>query len=312
MDIQFDLIIIGGGPAGLTAAIYGGRAGLKVAMLEKEAPGGKMVKTDLICNYPGYDEILGVDLSIKMFEHSNQLGTEYLYGDVASLDVDGVVKKVHTHDGNTYTAYAIIVATGSVERTLGFPEDELLLGKGLSYCAVCDGAFYKDKEVIVIGGGNSALEESLYLTQFAKKVMLIIRRDVFRGDLINQKQVLKNPKIEIIKNHEPRGYLVEDDHLVGVKFFNKETDELVEIKADGLFPYIGQDPATSFLEGLNILNDEKYMVVNSKMETSIKGLYAAGDVIDKNLRQIVTAANDGAIAAQEAFYYIQALKSKES
>ena len=313
MDVQYDLIIVGAGPAGMTAAIYGSRAGLKVAMLEKEAPGGKMIKTDLICNYPGYDEINGADLSMKMFTHTSGLGADYLYGNITGIEFEGDVRVVKTDDGSSYRSLAVIVATGSVERTLGFPEDDLLLGKGLSYCAVCDGAFFKQKEVLVIGGGNSALEEALYLTQFASNVKLVIRRDVFRGDLINQEQVLKHPKIEVIRNHVPDHYLVSDDNrLEGVAFYNKVEDKIVEIKADGLFPYIGQDPATDFLGGLDILNEEKYIKVNDKMETGISGLYAAGDVVVKDLRQIVTAASDGSIAAQEAFYYIQALKSKES
>lgn len=313
MDVQYDLIIVGAGPAGMTAAIYGSRAGLKVAMLEKEAPGGKMIKTDLICNYPGYDEINGADLSMKMFTHTSGLGADYLYGNITGIEFEGDVRVVKTDDGSSYRSLAVIVATGSVERTLGFPEDDLLLGKGLSYCAVCDGAFFKQREVLVIGGGNSALEEALYLTQFATNVKLVIRRDVFRGDLINQEQVLKNPKIEVIRNHVPDHYLVSDDNrLEGVAFYSKDEDKIVEIKADGLFPYIGQDPATEFLDGLDILNDEKYIKTNDKMETGISGLYAAGDVVAKDLRQIVTAASDGSIAAQEAFYYIQALKSKES
>lgn len=313
MDVQYDLIIVGGGPAGMTAAIYASRAGLKVAMMEKEAPGGKMIKTDLICNYPGFSEINGADLSLNMFNHTASVGAEYLYGDITGIGFDGDKRIVHTSDGNTYTALAIIVATGSVERTLGFPQDHLLLGKGLSYCAVCDGAFFKQKEVVVIGGGNSALEEALYLTSFADHVKLVIRRDVFRGDIINQEQVLKHPKIEVIRNHVPDHYLIsETGHLAGVAFYNKDTDEIVEMKADGLFPYIGQDPATNFLGDLDILNEERYVIVNRKMETGIAGLYAAGDVVAKDLRQIITAANDGSIAAQEAFYYIQALKSKES
>lgn len=313
MDVQYDLIIIGGGPAGMTAAIYAGRAGLKVAMMEKEAPGGKMIKTDIICNYPGYKEIEGVTLSMNMFEHSQESEAEYLYGDVTKIETVDDTKIIHTEDGSKYTCLAVIAATGTVERTLGFPEDELLLGRGLSYCAVCDGAFYKQKEVLVIGGGNSALEEALYLTQFASKVKLVIRRDVFRGDELAQRQVLNNPKIEVIKKHLPHSYMIsEDNKLKGVTFLNRDTEELVDISADGLFPYIGADPASSYLEGLDILDEEGHLIVNDRMQTDIPGLFGAGDLIVKHLRQIVTAAGDGSIAAQEAFYYIQAIKSKES
>ena len=310
MDKNYDVIIIGAGPAGLTAAVYAGRAGMKTAMLESEAPGGKMIKTDIICNYPGIDEVTGVDLSMKMFEHANVYGTEYLYGNVVDIEDQGDLKIVKTEDGNEYSAYVVIVATGTNERTLGFPEDEQLLGKGLSYCAVCDGAFYRGKEVIVIGGGNSALEEAVFLTQFVDKVKLVIRRDVFRGDEIAQKQVYNNPKIEIIKKHLPVGYVIEDDHIAGIEFENVDTKERVKISADGVFPYIGAIPATGFLKKHGVLNSEGYIIANEELETAIPGIYGAGDVVVKQLRQIVTAASDGAIAAQNAFQYIQNLKSK--
>ncbi len=310
MDKKYDVIIIGAGPAGLTAAVYAGRAGLSVAMIESEAPGGKMIKTDLICNYPGINEITGVDLSMKMFEHANEYGTEYLYGMVEEIIDEGDLKLVKTQDGQEHRAYSVIVATGTKERTLGFPEDDMLLGKGLSYCAVCDGAFYKDKDVIVIGGGNSALEEAVFLTQYVNKVKLVIRRDVFRGDKIAQEQVFKNPKIEIIKKHLPVAYVVEDDRLAGIEFEQVDTKERVKIMADGVFPYIGAIPETSFLKGLDgVLNDSGYVIANERLETSVPGIFAAGDVIEKELRQIVTAAGDGAIAAQNAFQYIQQIKN---
>lgn len=310
MDKKYDVIIIGAGPAGLTAAVYAGRAGLSVAMIEAEAPGGKMIKTDLICNYPGISEITGVDLSMKMFEHANEYGTEYLYGLVDEIIDEGDLKLVKTQDGNEYRGYSVIVATGTKERTLGFPEDEMLLGKGLSYCAVCDGAFYKDKDVIVIGGGNSALEEAVFLTQYVNKVKLVIRRDVFRGDKIAQEQVFKNPKIEIIKKHLPVAYMIEDDRIAGIEFEQVDTKERVQIEADGVFPYIGAIPETGFLKNLDgVLNDGGYIIANERLETSVPGVFAAGDVVEKELRQIVTAAGDGAIAAQNAFQYIQQVKN---
>lgn len=310
MDKKYDVIIIGAGPAGLTAAVYAGRAGLSVAMIEAEAPGGKMIKTDLICNYPGISEITGVDLSMKMFEHANEYGTEYLYGLVDEIIDEGDLKLVKTQDGNEYRGYSVIVATGTKERTLGFPEDEMLLGKGLSYCAVCDGAFYKDKDVIVIGGGNSALEEAVFLTQYVNKVKLVIRRDVFRGDKIAQEQVFKNPKIEIIKKHLPVAYMIEDDRIAGIEFEQVDTKERVKIEADGVFPYIGAIPETGFLKNLDgVLNDGGYIIANERLETSVPGIFAAGDVVEKELRQIVTAAGDGAIAAQNAFQYIQQVKN---
>lgn len=311
MDNNYDVIIIGAGPAGLTAAVYAGRAGLKTAMLEFEAPGGKMIKTDLVCNYPAVDNINGADLSMKMFEHASAYGATYLYGEVTKIEDLGDVKAI-TASGTVYHAKAVIVATGTNERTLGFPEDEKLLGRGLSYCAVCDGAFFKDKEVIVIGGGNSALEESVYLTQFAKKVTVVIRRDVFRGDVIAQQHVLDNEKIEVVRKHVPTSYIVnEEGKISGMEFNNVDNNETLEITADGVFPYIGAIPATTFLQGFDgVLDKEGYVIVNDKLETAIPGVFAAGDVIQKDLRQIVTATSDGAITAQNAFHYIQNLKSK--
>ncbi|CAM2817064.1 NAD(P)/FAD-dependent oxidoreductase [Erysipelothrix tonsillarum] len=310
MDNNYDVIIIGAGPAGLTAAVYAGRAGLKTGMLESEAPGGKMIKTDLVQNYPGVDNVTGVDLSMKMFEHSTAYGTEYLYGNVNGIVDEGDYKVIKTEDGSEYRAHVVIVATGTNERTLGFEKDDALLGHGLSYCAVCDGAFFRDKKVVVIGGGNSALEEAVYLTQFASEVNLVIRRDVFRGDESAQRQVFNNEKINIIKKHIPVDYVDNDGKLTGMKFENVETHEPLIIETDGVFPYIGAIPATDFLKDLNVLDDEGYLIVNDQLETAIPGVFGAGDVIQKHLRQIVTATSDGAVAAQNAFHYIQDLKSK--
>lgn len=310
MDNKYDVIIVGGGPAGLTAAVYAGRSGMKTAILEKEAPGGKMIKTHLIENYPGVDKIGGVDLSMKMFEHATAYGTEYLYGDVTSITDKGDFKIVETADGSKYETYVVIVATGTNERTLGFKDDDLLLGHGLSYCAVCDGAFFKDRDVVVIGGGNSALEEAVYLTQFASKVNLVIRRDVFRGDESAQRQVLSNPKINVIRKHVPIDYISTDGKITGMKFENVDTKEVLDVPAEGVFPYIGAIPATSFFAGTDVIDSEGYMIVNDKLETCIPGVFGTGDVIQKHLRQIVTATSDGAIAAQNAFHYIQDLKSR--
>lgn len=311
MNKTYDVIIIGGGPAGLSAAVYAGRAGLYTMMLEYQAPGGKMVKTDEIANYPGINEINGVDLSMKMFDHATESGVEYQYGEVTGIKDEGEFKRVIA-SGTEYLSKVVIIATGTNEKTLGFKEDDALLGKGVSYCAVCDGAFYRDKDVIVIGGGNSALEEAVYLTQFANKVDLVIRRDVFRGDVINQKQVLSNPKINIIREHTPSSYLINDDgSFGGVSFKHSENGEELHVNSDGLFPYIGAIPATGFLKDLDgVLDDEGYIIVNEDLETAIPGVFGAGDVIQKKLRQVVTATNDGAITAQNAFHYIQALAFK--
>lgn len=303
MDIQYDVIVIGGGPAGLTASIYATRAGLKTAMIEKDAPGGKLVKTFKIENYPGIKEIHGADLAYQMYDHATSLGTQYLYGDVINIE-DGEVKKVHCADGTSYTSKAIIIATGTQERLMNIPQEKELTGKGVSYCAVCDGSFFKDQVVTVIGGGNSALEESLYLTQFASKVNVVIRRDVFRAEESIQAHVEAHPKINIIRKHIPVEIISSEGVVSGIVLEEVDTKERQTIMTKGIFPYIGAYPITSSSEGLGITNTEGYILANEEMETSVPGIFAAGDCVSKQLRQVVTACADGAIAAQKAFHYI--------
>ncbi len=304
MDIQYDVIIIGAGPAGMTAAVYATRAGLKTAMLEKSAPGGKMIKTFEIQNWPGIKEINGADLAYSMFEHSTHFGAEYLYGDVSYIK-EGKIKEVHCEDGTVYTTRAIIIATGTIERLLNIPGEETYTGKGVSYCAVCDGAFFKNQIVTVIGGGNGALEESLYLTQFASQVNIVIRRDVFRAEPHIQNLIESNEKINIIRKHIPIEILAEDNKVSALVLENVDTKEKNTINTKAVFPYIGADPCTTFVKDLDILDEKGYIIVNEDMQTSIKGIYGAGDVTKKTLRQVVTATSDGAIAAQQAFHYIK-------
>ncbi len=303
MDVQFDVVIVGGGPAGITAAIYATRAGLKTAMIEKDAPGGKLVKTYKIENYPGIKEVNGADLAYQMYDHATSLGTEYLYGDVVKIE-DGEAKKVICADGTEYTSKTIIIATGTQERLLNIPNEKELTGKGVSYCAVCDGSFFKDQVVTVIGGGNSALEESIYLTQFASKINLVIRRDVFRAEEAIQECVEKHPKINIIRKHIPTEIIGTDGFVSAIVLENVDTKEKQTIETKGIFPYIGAFPITSSAEGLGITNTQGYIVTNESMETTVPGIFAAGDCVDKQLRQVVTACSDGAIAAQKAFHYI--------
>ncbi len=303
MDTQYDVAIVGQGPAGMTAAIYAKRAGLSVVMFEASAPGGKLVKTFEIDNWPGEPHVSGVDLAMKMYNHVTELEIETVYGLVSKV-IDGKVKTLETEDGQIIKARSIIYASGSVENKMKIPGEEAMLGKGVSFCAVCDGAFYKDKRVIVIGGGNSALEEAVYLTQFAKEVLIVIRRDVFRGDIQAQEEVLKNPKIKVLKKHIPVE-VVHEQKVIGLKVKHVETGEVHLEDCDGIFPYIGATPSTQALAGFDILDKQGYMIVNEKMETSVPGIYGAGDVVVKPLRQIVTAVNDGAIAAQMAFHYLQ-------
>ena len=304
MDLQYDVIIIGSGPAGLTAAIYATRANLTTAIIEGDTPGGKLTKTYEIENYPGFERISGVDLAMQMMEHGQKFGAVMEFSPVTEIDDEGEFKLVHLGDGRVLTTKAVIVATGTNERQLDLPRAKEFTGRGISYCAVCDGAFYRNKEVAVIGGGNSALEESLYLTQLVNKVNIIIRRDVFRADATVVDKVRNNPKINIITKSLPQELVIEDNTIKGLVIKNVETGELSTVECAGIFPYMGADPATGFLKNLNILDERGYIVVNKDMETAVPGIYGAGDVTVKDLRQVVTATNDGAIAANACARYL--------
>ncbi|MSS00958.1 NAD(P)/FAD-dependent oxidoreductase [Floccifex porci] len=298
MERYFDLVIVGAGPAGCTASLYASRAGLSTLLLDNGAPGGKLVKTYEIANYPGVGASSGVDLAMKMFEQATSFGAVYEYGDVIEITKDKVVK---LFDGQEIQAKAVLIATGTKERLLNIPGEQENIGRGVSFCAVCDGAFFKDKDVVVIGGGNSALEESLYLTKFAN-VTIVIRRDVFRAEKNIQEQVESNDRIKIITKHIPKQILSENGKVCGIVLENVDTRETQTLSCSGIFPYIGQDPMTQSIQNLGICDDRGYVIVDKNMETSIKGIYAAGDVIQKDLRQVVTATNDGAIAAQHVFH----------
>ena len=298
MERYFDLVIVGAGPAGCTASLYASRAGLSTLLLDNGAPGGKLVKTYEIANYPGVGVSFGVDLAMKMFEQATSFGAVYEYGDVIEITKDKVVK---LFDGQEIQAKAVLIATGTKERLLNIPGEQENIGRGVSFCAVCDGAFFKDKDVVVIGGGNSALEESLYLTKFAN-VTIVIRRDVFRAEKNIQEQVESNDRIKIITKHIPKQILSENGKVCGIVLENVDTRETQTLSCSGIFPYIGQDPMTQSIQNLGICDDRGYVIVDKNMETSIKGIYAAGDVIQKDLRQVVTATNDGAIAAQHVFH----------
>ncbi len=307
MERQYDLVIIGSGPAGMSASIYASRAGLKTAMLDLGAPGGKLNKTSEIANWPGILSGSGMDLANAMFEHATAFGSEYIYGNVVKV-VDGETHKtVICEDGETYRAQAVIVASGTKERTLNIPGEEANVGRGVSYCAVCDGAFFKNREVAVIGGGNAALEEAEYLTQFADKVYIVIRRDVFRADQIVQDRIITNSKIDIIRCHVPRRIDDDGTRVTGIVIADVNTQTETTLNVQGIFPYIGQDPATDFLADLDVLDEHGYIKVDANCETTCHGIYGAGDVIVKPLRQVVTAVNDGAIAAQHAFHQVRGI-----
>ncbi|MBU8906710.1 thioredoxin-disulfide reductase [Desertibacillus haloalkaliphilus] len=305
----YDVIIAGAGPAGMTAAVYTSRANLDTLMLERGMPGGQMANTEDVENYPGFDHILGPDLSTKMFEHAKKFGAEYAYGDVKEI-IDGKEYKTVVAGSKEYKAKAVIVATGAEYKQLGVPGEKELGGRGVSYCAVCDGAFFKDKELVVVGGGDSAVEEAVYLTRFASKVTVVHRRDELRAQKILQDRAFDNDKIEFIWSHVVKEINDKDGKVGSVTLESTETGEQKEFKTDGVFIYIGLLPLNSAVKGLGITNEEGYIETDSEMSTKVPGIFAAGDIREKFLRQIVTATGDGSLAAQNAQHYIETLEDK--
>ncbi|MGI8315556.1 thioredoxin-disulfide reductase [Halobacillus mangrovi] len=302
----YDVIIAGAGPAGMTAAVYTSRANLDTLMIERGVPGGQMANTEDVENYPGYESILGPDLSNKMFEHAKKFGAEYAYGDIKEV-VDGKEYKIVKAGNKEYKARTVIVTTGAQYKELGVPGEKELGGRGVSYCAVCDGAFFRDKELVVVGGGDSAVEEGVYLTRFASKVTIVHRRDELRAQKILQDRAFDNEKIDFIWDTVVKSINDKDGKVGGVTLYNKRTDEEYEFGTDGTFIYIGMIPLSKPFESLGITNEQGYIETDEKMETKVPGIFAAGDIREKELRQIVTATGDGSIAAQSAQHYIENL-----
>ncbi len=292
-----DVIIIGCGPAGLSAAVYACRAGLDVLMLDAGAPGGKINLTAELENWPGDKRVAGPELAYRMYEHATEVGAEYAYGRVIDIKDLGTHKEVVCEDA-TYEAKAVIIASGTKERQMGLAKEVELTGRGISYCAVCDGPFFRNEEVIVVGGGNSALQEAEYLTTFVAKVHLVVRRDVFRADMAVSNKVLNNDKIEVHFLRKPYEILEKDNKVAGLVVEDALTHEKEMIEAKAIFPFVGLDPVTDFAKDLGITDEAGYILTDENMETKVKGIFAAGDVRQKTLRQVVTATNDGAIAAQ--------------
>lgn len=302
---RFDILIIGAGPAGLTAAIYGGRADLKVGFIEGSTPGGKVTATDSIQNYPGFENVAGSDLALSMFNQATKLNAKYIYGWVNNIVKDEKLNLfiVSTEKNMQYYAKVVIIATGMKEKKLGLPNEDKFEYKGISYCAVCDGSLYANKDVAVVGGGNSAIQEALYLTKIVKKVYLIHRRDVFRADSIMLNELKNRSNVEFLIPYVVEEYLG-DDKISGIKIRNIETNETMILDVACIFPYIGFKPSTLFLENLKILNDDKQIITNKNKMTRIEGLYAVGDCTEQTFRQITTANSDGTIAALDAVDYI--------
>ncbi|MDI3518493.1 MAG: thioredoxin reductase [Caldanaerobacter sp.] len=304
---MYDLIILGGGPAGLTAGLYAARSRLKTVLIEKTYLGGQIVNTYQLENYPGYEEITGADLVAKMEAQVRKHGLEIVLEDVESLDITGEVKRVKTANNKTYEAKAIILAMGATPRKLGVPNEDRFIGAGISFCATCDGAFYRDAVVAVIGGGNTAVEDALYLTKFAKKVYIIHRRDQLRATKIEQEKAFANEKIEFIWNT----VVVDVEGEYGVeriRLKNVKTGEESTLNVDGVFVAIGYDPNTELVKGIVELDEYGYIITDDDMKTNIPGVFAAGDIRHKLLRQVITAAGDGATAAYAAEKYIESLK----
>ena len=293
----------------MTGALYASRANLSVLMLDRGIYGGQMNNTAAIENYPGFKSVLGPDLAKDMYEGSTQFGAEYAYGSVTAIEDHGDHKIVKTDDGD-YETKAVIVATGSEYKKLGVPGEDKFGGRGVSYCAVCDGAFFKNREVVVIGGGDSAVEEGLYFAGLASKVTIIHRRDQLRAQKILQDRAFANDKIEFVWNTNVTEILGDDMKVTGVATKNNQTGETGEIAASGVFIYVGTLPMTDAFTDLGITDDAGWIKTNDHMATAVPGIFAIGDVRQKDLRQITTAVGDGGIAGQAVFSYLEDLKSQ--
>jgi len=308
-NVDYELVIIGGGPAGLTAGLYAARARLNALLIEKSAPGGQILITDWIENYPGYPEgISGPDLVQKITDQVKRFDLNIENNEVISLSLSDPVKKIILSD-RTITSHAILIASGASPKKLGVPGEDIFFGRGVSTCATCDGPFYKNKVIAAVGGGDTAVQESIYLTKFAKKVYLIHRRDQLRAEAILQERAFANDKIEFVWN----SVLTRIDGLSNVAEITVEDVKTAEKRAlavDGCFIWIGLEPNTPFLSDNIKVDSYGFIQVDTHMATSIPGVYAAGDVRNTPLRQIVTAVGDAAIAAFSAGHYIEMLKNK--
>ena len=299
----YDCLVAGGGPAGLNTALYAGRAGLSCIIFEKMFAGGQMTQTLELDNYLGFkNSVSAIDLAMDMEEHAKKFGAEFKREEILSLELCGDVKKVVTKKGE-YLAKTIVLSMGARPSKLGVPGEEEFRGNGVSYCATCDGAFYKGKTTCVIGGGDTALEDALFLARLCEKVYLIHRRDAFRGAKVLQDKVLANEKIEFVPDTVLEEIMGEAS-VTGVRAKNVKTEETFEIQTDGVFVAVGTKPNSELVTGFGITDERGYILTNEAMETAISGVYAAGDIRNKPLRQVITAAADGAIALNSALSYI--------
>ena len=305
MERIYDMIVLGGGPAGYAAALYAARAGLSVLVMERMAAGGQMTLTGDIENYPGIEAVDGITLGMQMQANAEKFGAQTEYTEVTAVDLAATPKQIDTWTG-TFYAKTVVIATGANPRALGVAGEESLVGRGVHYCAHCDGRFYQGKTVMVVGGGNSAVSDALYLSHLAEKVYLVHRRDTLRATKIYHAPLEKAENIEFCYNSAVSEFLV-DGRVIGAKLRDTQTGEIREVACDGVFVSIGRQPATEFLAGQLELDNAGYIVADETTKTSIPGVFAAGDVRTKALRQVVTAAADGAVAAHFAEEYLSTL-----
>jgi thioredoxin reductase (NADPH) len=301
---EFDLVIIGGGPAGLAAGIYAGRANLKTAIIEKLGTGGQVMITDKIANYPGFfEKVSGFELGDALTKHAQKYGAQIVYDEIESVSEDGIYKIVKGKD-DSYKAKTLIIASGVRYKSIGIPGETELRGRGVSYCATCDGPFFKDQPVVVIGGGDAAVEEASYLTQFASSVTIVHRRNEFRAAPIIVDHARNNPKIKFELEQVPVSINGKDSvESITIKNVKDNTEKTIETKA--VFIFIGYNANTEFLEGFVKMTPEGWIITDEEMRTDKPGVFAAGDLRVKSVRQVVTAVADGAIAAQNAWKWLE-------
>ena len=307
-NTDYDLIIVGGGPGGLTAGLYGARANLKTLVLERYLPGGQLANTELVEDYPGFESILGPDLAAKMEAHAKNFGLEIKSTEVTGIEVDGDTRVVTTDD-EVYRTHAVIVATGGSPVWLGVPGEKEFGGRGVSYCAICDGAFFKNQVIAVVGGGDAAVEEAGFLTKYGSKVHIIHRRDQFRAQKIIQQRAFENPKIEVIWDTVVEE-IVGRDKVERLRLRNVKTQVSSELEVGAVFIFIGFHPNTAILPKNIKIDENGYVVTDFRMQTSIPGIYAVGDVRQQLARQVTNAVGDGTTAAIAADKYIEELHDK--
>lgn len=296
---MYDIVILGAGAAGLTAAVYGARAGRKTCVIENAYAGGQFVITSEIENMPGFKNISGYDLAMLMLEQAMSAGAEIIYNEPIKYDISADIKCVTLSDGNVIKGKNLIIATGAKSRSLGLPNEERFIGRGIHYCATCDGGFYKGKTVAIIGGGKTAVSDAKYLAKLAEKVYIIHRRDTLRAKGAEIESILALSNVEIVYNSVVDSILTADKKLTGINIKNVESGDINELKVDGVFMAIGLVPNSEPFKALGVdMTEQGYITVDTHRQTNIKNVYAVGDVTDKDLRQIVTAAADGAIASE--------------